>query len=251
MIYVYLFILGAVFGSFYTVIGMRRPLNQSIVRPASHCEYCQHKLKWYELIPIISFIIQKGKCRKCEEKLSLMYPLIETLSGILFALSFKIYGFSYNTLIMLCISSLLIIIFVSDFKYYIILDGPLVIFELLILIIKYLNGGLKEVLLGLGFGLLMMGVMILIKLFGDKVFKRESLGGGDIKLAMIMGTVLGFKLGLVALILSSFIALPYACYVLLKNKGDEMPLGPFLITALLIVFILTGPINHILEVFYL
>ncbi len=251
MIYIYLFIVGAVLGSFYTVIGMRRPLGKSIIKPRSHCENCNHELKWYELIPIISYVILKGRCRKCNEEISFVYPLTEILSGILFVLSYMTYKISGNTLIMLFLASLLVIIYVSDFKYFVILDGPLIIFGLLILIAKYFTLGLKSTLFALIAGLLLMTVMLLIKIFGDKIFKRESLGGGDIKLAVVMGIALGFKMGLVAFVLSSFIALPYACYILLKNKGDEMPLGPFLITATLLVFALMEPITNILKVFYL
>ncbi len=250
MIYIYLFVLGAVFGSFYTVIGLRRPLNQSIIKPASHCEECNHQLKWYELIPLISFLIQRGKCRYCGTKISFIYPLIEILSGSLFALSFYLFGFAYNTLIMLFISSLLIIIFVSDFKYYIILDGPLIIFGILILLIKYFQSDLKTILFSLLSGFCLLGVMLLVKFIGDKLFKRESLGGGDIKLAFLIGFIVGFKLGLVSLILSSFIALPYAFYVILSKNNDEMPLGPFLISSLLIVFIFSDYINLFLKMFY-
>ena len=136
MIYIYLFITGIILGSFYNVVGLRRPLNESIIKPRSHCPKCNHVLSWYELIPLVSYFIQKGKCRNCHKKIAKEYPLIELLTGLLFVLSYFIFGFSYNTLLMLIISSLLVIIFVSDFKYYVILDGPLLIFGSLILNIK-------------------------------------------------------------------------------------------------------------------
>ena len=75
LISIYLFIIGTIFGSFYTVVGSRRPVNESIIKPGSHCTTCNHFLKWYELIPIISWVIQGGKCRKCKTKLSLIYPI--------------------------------------------------------------------------------------------------------------------------------------------------------------------------------
>lgn len=249
MIYIYLFILGTIFGSFYTVIGLRRPINESIIKPGSHCENCQHSLKWYELIPLFSYIIQKGKCRKCGKKISLIYPLVELLTGCLFSLSYFLYGFTFNTLISLFLVSLLVIIYVSDFKYFVILDGPLVIFGILILGAKFFLGGIDSVLTSILAGLLLMSVMFAIKFLGDKIFKRESLGGGDIKLAIIMGITVGLKLGLIALVFASFIALPYACYILLTNKGEEMPLGPFLITSLWLVFIFAEPITKIINLF--
>ena len=85
IIYLYLFIAGLVLGSFYTVVGLRGPLNKSIIKPRSHCENCNHQLSWYELIPVLSYIIQKGKCRCCNQKISIIYPLIEILCGFCFA----------------------------------------------------------------------------------------------------------------------------------------------------------------------
>lgn len=250
MIYICLFIIGIILGSFYNVVGLRRPLNESIIKPRSHCPKCNHVLSWYELIPLISYFIQKGKCRNCHKKIAKEYPLIELLTGLLFVLSYLIFGFSYNTLLMLIISSLLVIIFVSDFKYYVILDGPLLISGFLILIIKYLERGLNQFFIAILSGLFLFIVMILIKIIGNKIFKRESLGGGDIKLAFIIGLVLNYKLGLIALILSSFFALPYALIILYKKNIDEMPLGPFLVSSLLFVFIFSDVINNILEVFF-
>lgn len=250
MIYAFIFILGLIFGSFYTVIGLRRPLNQSIVSPGSHCEYCNHQLKWYELIPVISYIFLGGKCKVCNSKISIIYPVIELLTGILFSLSYYLYGFSYEMIIMIILSSLLIIIYVSDFKYYVILDGPLIFFEILIIITIFIFLGLMPTIFSIVNALIMSVLMFLIKLFGDKVFKRESLGGGDIKLLFIVGLVLNFNLSLISLILSSFLALPYALYCIYKGK-DEVPFGPFIITACLVVFIFSEPINKFFEFLYL
>ena len=91
IIIVYMFIIGAVLGSFYMVVGDRLSNNESIVVPRSHCSKCNHILSWYELIPIVSYIIQRGKCKNCHTKLSISYMLIEILSGILFALSYCLY----------------------------------------------------------------------------------------------------------------------------------------------------------------
>ena len=112
-----LFVLGLVMGSFYSVVGTRLPKGESIVKPRSHCENCNHILAWYELIPIVSYVIQLGRCRKCHTRLSIAYPLIELLNGFLFALSYALYGFSYEMIVFLIIVSLVILIFVSDFKY--------------------------------------------------------------------------------------------------------------------------------------
>ena len=96
------FILGSVLGSFYQVIGERLPKGESIISPKySYCPNCRKRLKWYELIPIFSYIIQLGKCRKCHTKISIMYPFIEVVTGALFAVSFYSFGFSYELIIVL------------------------------------------------------------------------------------------------------------------------------------------------------
>lgn len=233
-----LFILGLVMGSFYTVVGLRRPQNESIIKPRSHCVNCKHQLKWYELIPIISWIIQKGKCRSCGEKISFVYPIIELLTGLLFMIAYLLYGISYEFFAMLIISSLLVIIYVSDFKYLVILDGPLFLSYVLILGLKYYYFGWKTFVISLisGFGLL--AFMLIIKVVGDKIFKRESLGGGDVKLVALFGFALGVRLSLISLIVGCFLAFPFAIYYVFTNKQREVPFGPFLITGMLIIYLL-------------
>lgn len=241
---VYLFLLGLVFGSFYVVVGERRPENKSIIKPGSHCNYCNHKLSWYELIPVLSYIIQGGRCRKCKKLIPPNYPFIELCTGFLFSLAYFLYGISYEFFAMLVIVSLMVIIFVSDFKYKVILDGPLVIGSILILLLKLYYFNFKTVILSLISGLAIFIFMLIIKFVGDKIFKTESLGGGDIKLSTFFGFSLGIRLGLISLILGCFIAFPYAIIQVLTKKEKEIPFGPFLILGMFIVFLLE---THILN----
>lgn len=251
IIIVYMFIIGAVLGSFYMVVGDRLPNNESIVVPRSHCSKCKHILSWYELIPIISYIIQRGKCKNCHTKLPISYMLIEILSGTLFALSYYLYGFNYEFFMSIIISSLLIIIYVSDFKYLIINDEPLIIAITLSIITNFIFLGTIKGLYLIISGLVMFIFMYLVKLFGDKAFKRESLGGGDIKLAFFIGCTLGLRLAFVSLIIASFLALPYASYYVVKKQEREIPFGPFLITGVLITFMLSNQIRFVLELIML
>ena len=99
--YILFFIFGLCFGSFYNVLALRLPKGESIIKPKSHCPKCLHTLKWYELIPIISFIIQKGKCKNCHTKLSFFYPFTELVTGLLFVISYYSFGFSYDLIIAL------------------------------------------------------------------------------------------------------------------------------------------------------
>ena len=245
-IMVLLFILGLVMGSFFSVVGTRVPKKESIIKPRSHCENCNHILKWYELIPVFSYVIQRGRCTKCKTKLSLSYPLIEILNGFLYSLSYALYGFSYEMMAFIIISSILILIFVSDFKYMIILDEPLIIGSILILGLKLYYFGFETFTKSIFSGLIMFIFMLFIKLVGDKAFKRESLGGGDIKLMFFIGLALGPWMSVFTIFLSSFIALPLSLIIYFRSKDGIIPYGLFLLIACLIIILFRIDLNMIL-----
>lgn len=246
----FIFVIGTIFGSFYGVVGTRLPEGKSIVKPRSHCEKCGHILKWYENIPILSYIFLGGLCKKCKNSIGFVYFLTELLSGCLFALCYKVFGISYEFFTAVILSSLVIIIFVSDSKYMIINDSPLIISAIIIFIIKWLNTGIVSALLSILSGLILFGVAYLLMLFGSLVFKQEALGGGDIKLSFVAGMVLGVKLGILYIVLASFLAFPYAVYVTLKNKDNMLPFGPFLVSSLLIIYLNTNIINEIIKLIF-
>lgn len=252
MYYVLLAVLGLVFGSFYLVVATRLPEEKSIIKPGSHCDNCQHMLSWYELIPVISYVIQKGRCRSCGAKIPFLTVIIEIITALAFTISYYLYGFDYKFFVAIIIFSLTIIIFISDFKYYIINDGPLFTSIILVILVKLYFLSYKAVSYSVISGLIMFALFLLIKFFGDRIFKKESLGGGDIKLAILLGVVLNFKLAMVAFVLSAFIAFPYALFVSIFKKEAIVPYGPFIISALVIVFCFstqtTNIINHL---FYL
>lgn len=237
IIYALLAVFGLLFGSFYLVVATRLPNNESVITPGSHCDNCKHELKWYELIPVISYILQGGKCRKCGAKIPIITVIIEIVTALAFCLSYYLYHFGYGFFALIILLSLTIIIFISDFKYYIISDEPLITAILLILTFKYRFFGFKAFILAMVAGLILFLVFLTIKYLGDKSFKRESLGGGDVKLAILIGTTLGIKLGLASFILAAFIAFPYAIFVSIFKKEAIVPFGPFLISALVIVFV--------------
>ena len=247
IIAIYIFIIGTIMGSFFNVVSHRLSNNESIIKPGSHCESCQHLLKWYELIPIISFLIQGGRCRQCHTKLSWWYPLIEIITGLFYLFSYLYFGLSPDFFISLVISSVLVITCITDFNYLIILDEPLVIGSILIIIITLITSGLVDTLIAILSGLLLFFFMLLVKILGDKAFKRESLGGGDIKLSFFIGLSLGYKLAFVNLVLASFLTLPIAFYYLVKYKDREVPFGPFLIISNFIIFVLASPILEFID----
>lgn len=171
---------------------------------------------------------------------------IGVVNALVFLVSYYTFGISYEFFASLIIAGLVLIIFISDFKYMIILDSPLIIGGILILILRAYFYGFKNMGLSLLSGVILFVIMFLIGLMGKKMFKKEALGGGDIKLAGIIGIVLGLKLGLVAIILSSLLALPYAVGAMLLNKDSEVPFGPFLIASMAIVFIFADKFSNLI-----
>ena len=243
-----LFVTGLVFGLLAFLIGLQRPLK--LKRIGSYCLNCNEQYEWYQLIPVVSFFFAKGKCPYCHNKISFWYPVLEFLSGILFSISYIIYGLSYELIIMLIIIFLTINIFVSDFNHYIILDGPLVVFNIAVLLLKYLFFGWKVFLLSFCSGAIVFIFMLGIRFAGTKFFKQESLGGGDVKLAMLFGFILGLRLSVVSLILGAFLAFPYAIYFTIKQNDKEIPFGPFLVLGLDITFLLMNLIDKFLMIIF-
>lgn len=248
---VILFILGIVLGSFYNVVATRLPNNISIVKPGSHCEYCNRNLRWYENIPLVSYIIQGGKCRGCKHKLSITYLFTELFTGLAFVGSYLYFGISYEFYVSLILASLATLIFVSDFKYMIILDSPLLISGILIFVLKIIYFGYKEAMISLLSGAIVFCVMLLVGLIGKVMYKRDALGGGDIKLSIVIGLLLKIELSMVCLILSTFLALPYALATILLKKDSEVPFGPFIVSAFIIVFVFVDKFYNIVKLFYI
>ncbi len=243
---IFIFIIGTIFGSFYYVVGTRLSNNESLISPRSHCTYCNHVLKPYELIPIVSYLILKGKCHSCHKKISKEYIIYELFTGILFLVGYLKFGLTYEFCIYLIISSLLVLIFITDFKYMIILDSPLIIFSILIICLKWYSFGLTEALFSILQGILAFLTMLLIRQIGNAIFKRESLGGGDIKFQFIVGLILGYKFSMISLILATFIALPYAVATMYIKENKEVPFGPFLVSGLYLIYFFYEKFKYLL-----
>lgn len=235
MIYVILFIFGLVFGSFYNVVGLRLSKVESIVFPPSHCMNCNHRLHFFDLIPLFSYLFLKGKCRYCSKHISIKYPLFELLTAILFCTSYLKFGYSIETIISIILCSMLVIITVSDLDSYIIPDSVLIICSILIFglyFYEYKTIPLNNLLNGIASFIF----MFLIKMLGNFILKKESMGDGDIKLMAVVGMVIGFKKVILSLFLASYLGLPYAIYIMVKkNVNHELPFGPFLSLASLIL----------------
>ena len=245
---IFIFVFGLLLGSFYNVVGIRLLKNESIVKPRSHCPKCQHQLSWYENIPVISYIFLLGKCKNCKQKISLMYPAMELLTAILFTVSYLLFGFNGEFFIAIIISSLVVLIFITDSKDMIILDEAIIASGILIFIVKIIFEGIIAALASISYGFLIFIFIFSFMLFGNIIFKKESLGGGDIKLSFIAGMVLGIPLGIFYVILGSFLAFPYAIYVSIKNEDGILPFGPFLAISLLLCYCNSDMIIEFLKV---
>ena len=247
LICIYVFILGSIFASFIYCYSNRALKGESIIKPRSHCDNCNHVLTFIELIPIISYIILRGKCIKCKKSIGITSFILEVLTGILFLAVYLRYGISYNTLIGFVIVCLLLSICITDFKEMIILDGILIVSTLLISLFIFLDSGIKVLGISLLNGFLGFVLFLIVKYIGYIIFKRESLGDGDIKLAFVMGLVLSYNVFLISLITGSIIALPYGIYITRKSNSKELAFGPFLGLGMFICFYFKYNINTILN----
>lgn len=231
--YLLFFILGLIFGSFFNVVGLRVPKKESIVWPGSHCPACGQSLTSIELIPVISYVVQKGKCRRCQTPISPIYPLMELISGILFVFAYIQVGWTAELLFALSFISLLVIIFISDVTYMIIPDKVLIFFAGLFVVERLFIpiGSWWDALLGaaVGFGLLLFIAIV----------SKGGMGGGDIKLFALLGFALGTKLVLLTLFFATLIGAVFGGIGMLTrklSKKQAIPFGPFIAIAAIIVY---------------
>jgi leader peptidase (prepilin peptidase)/N-methyltransferase len=227
------FVLGLVFGSFFNVVGLRLPKNISFVSDRSRCPYCWSSITLIENIPLFSFLVQAGRCRKCKKKISVLYPVIELTTGILFALSFHLLGWQIELILALLLVSLLMIILVSDLKYMVIPNKVLLFFLPILIIFRILEplDPWWSSIAGALTGLLLLALIIIIS--------RGGMGAGDMKLFGLLGIVFGVNKILLALFLSSLIGAIIATFLLGTkriNRKQPVPFGPFIVIASLITY---------------
>lgn len=242
-----MFILGTIFGSFYNVIGYRIPNGKSIIYPPSHCTKCKRRLKFYELIPIFSYIFLKGKCMKCKSKISIFYPLFELISGLLFMFTYMSFGFSLDFIIAITFISMMIIVTVSDFLYMIIPDEVLIFFGIVIFIEMIFISGIGSAFISVLNGCASFIIMFIIKKIGDFIFKRESMGGGDIKLMFISGMVLTFPISTLSIFVGSFIGIIPALLYSKKHPEGIIPFGPLLALGSIVLLLFHIDIDTIVK----
>ncbi|MDQ0232818.1 leader peptidase (prepilin peptidase)/N-methyltransferase [Metabacillus malikii] len=214
-------------------MGLRIPVNQSIIAPRSACPRCHHTLTAVELIPVVSFLLQGGKCRRCKAKISPIYPLVELATGILFMVAPLIIGWNGELLVALTLISLCMIIFVTDITYMLIPD-KILLFFLGLFVIERIVFPLNP-----WYDSLVGGVVAFSLLLFIAYISKGGMGGGDIKLFGLLGIVLGLKIVLLAFFLSTLIGTLDGIrrMVLGKYKKREpVPFGPSIIVGTLIAY---------------
>lgn len=225
------FVLGLSVGSFLNVLIDRLPRGEQIFKGRSYCESCKKTLAWYDLIPLFSWLVLRGRCRWCHSPIGIQYPLVEFISGALFILVFFFLSQDLLSIIYyLLFISALIVIFVADLKYQIIPDEVIFPTIALTIIFQIINHRLElidvinPIASGLGASLFFLALVLLTR--------GRGMGVGDVKLAVLMGLLLGFPGILVALYLAFLTgAILGVILVLLGKKrfGQKIPFGPFLV----------------------
>jgi leader peptidase (prepilin peptidase)/N-methyltransferase len=262
------FILGAIIGSFLNVCIFRIPREKSIVRPGSSCPGCGTPIRFYDNIPLISYLVLRGKCRKCGEPISIRYPAVELLTALLFAGLVALFGLSLDAAAALILACLLIVISFIDLEFQIIPDIFSLGGLLLGMILSFVRtppffgqeilvpfGSLPAILQSLLGVLLGGGILYAIARLYEVVRKAEGMGGGDIKLLAMIGAFCGITGVIFSLVAGSIIgALVGLPLMLIKGQGTKyaVPFGPFLsLGALLYVFAGDTLINAINALFSL
>lgn len=229
--------LGLLFGSFANVCYTRLPLELSILTPRSFCPFCKKGIRWFDNIPILSYVLLRGRCRSCQHKIAWHYPGVELLIGTLFALVAWRFAPVWPLVLLGClVGFFLLTLSLIDMKHLIIPDElslGLVVLGLVfagnnpLLGLTFPSRLAQSVLSGLGGGGFMWGM----SWFGEKLFHKEALGGGDIKLMAGIGAVLGLDGLIGTLLFGSFVGGLVGVTLLalrIRKKGDPIPFGPFL-----------------------
>ena len=221
--------LGLAVGSFLNVCIHRLPRQQSLAMPASRCPQCAAPLRWYDNIPLLSYVVLGGRCRSCRARISVMYPLVELATALVCLAAYFLFGPSPLLVARLVFACAMIVLFVIDLQHRILpnvitLPGIVVGFVFSL----FLPPGWFESLLGIVAG---GGVLLLMAEMYYRLRREEGLGMGDVKMLAMIGAFLGWKLMLVTLVLSSFLGSLIGIGMIVLKKGDmkyALPFGTFL-----------------------
>ena len=235
MDFILVVILAGLWGSFANVCIYRLPQDKGVVSGRSYCPKCKKKIVWYDNIPLISYFLLSGKCRKCKKKISFQYALVEFISILSFLIVYYLYGISLTSVLLMILSLSFIIIFFIDLKHFIIPN--VLTFSMMALgFVKSFDPNLNPMfpnyinsLIG---GIIGFGIIWLIIFFYKQIRKKEGMGLGDAKLFAVIGFWFGWISIPFIIFLSSVIALISVVPDLMKNSkklSTQIPFGPYII----------------------
>ena len=229
LLYIVIFLYGIVIGSFLNVLIYRLPKKENIVTTRSHCMSCGYQLKWYDLVPIFSYLVLGGRCRKCKTRISVQYPIIEALNGCLYLIVFYKFGMSVDSLLYCLLFSALLTLSVIDFRTYEIPIG-INVFILLLGLVRVITDWTNWADYLIGF----LAVSVFLYLIYIITHGR-GIGGGDVKLMAVCGLVLGWKLILLGFFLGCIIG--SICHLIrmkISHADHVLAMGPYLSVGVMI-----------------
>jgi leader peptidase (prepilin peptidase) / N-methyltransferase len=232
---VFVALLGLVIGSFLNVCIYRLPRRESVTWPASHCTSCGRTLAWYENVPVVSWLTLRGRCRTCGAPISPIYPIVESITGVVFLAGYVIYGATPLLAARLLFACAMIVLFFIDLRHYILPDAitlPGIVIGFVLSV--FLPPGWLESLIGLVGG---AGVLLAVYEAYFRLRGVEGLGMGDVKMLAMIGAFLGWKLMLVTLVLASFTGSFVGLGLIAAGRGSmklALPFGTFLAVGALV-----------------
>ena len=238
ILYLIILLIGLVFGSFLNVLIHRLPLSISLVNPVgSACPHCNNGIKWYENIPVFSYLALRGRCSNCSESISIIYPIVEIITALVTLTIYLNFLLSWELIAIIALFYTLIVLSFIDLKYRAVPDYLLIIAVILAIVV----GDIISVLIFTG-GLLLLELIITFyiqnikaKITGNKELETQrALGEGDMPIAGVIGGLLGIQLGVSAIFLAALLALLPAIYNLFSKKEIETAFIPFLSLGLFI-----------------
>lgn len=231
---------GLVIGSFLNVLIYRIPLKKQFVKGRSACPGCGALIKWYQNLPVISYLFLRGKCAACKARISFRYPLVELLNALAYIYFCYRFGWTTDLAVFAFLASVLIVIFFIDLDHQIIPDVITLPGIILGLAVSFLPGGLGILPSFIGV-LVGGGALYLVAILGDWLFKKESMGGGDIKMAAMLGAFLGWQKVLFVFMASAAIGLVVSIGLLMVSaklrETRQVPFGPFIAIAAMLAVV--------------
>jgi len=221
------FLFGALFASFAQLVAARLPKGESI-GGKSRCPVCGHDLRLIDVMPLFGFAVNRGTCHFCKTPIPLSHPLVEILGGVLFTTSYLVFGSTVEFLVSTVSIVVLLSASISDIQSKTVFDRVWIAGSIPLIVLRIIDGTILSHLFASG---LLFAILYLFAWIGEKILKKEALGGGDVKLFLFIGFVLTWDEGLLALFLASFLGFLYG--ILRNRKGLELPFVPFIFAGVL------------------